>query len=104
MVPFADPDLEKLYFMAVFFPPSTLPTGGVAAEIQENIDMESYRIREQYAGKISLARGNGQLDPQDLKDHQKPIDELEVLSQIIKELNDRFGTILLMRIGFLFDN
>ena len=61
-------------------------------EIQQNIDMESYRIRQQQEGQISLVRGDGQLDPQGAKDHTKPMDELEVLSRIIQELNDRFGT------------
>ena len=31
--------------------------------IQQNIDMESYRIRQQHESQISLVRGDGQLDP-----------------------------------------
>lgn len=93
VIPFADPDLEKLYIYARFlsrylpFRREELPR-----EIQQNIDMESYRIRQQYEGQIALVRGDGRLDPQGAKNPIKPIDELEVLSRIIQELNDRFGT------------
>ena len=93
VIPFTDPDLEKLYLYARFLS-RYLPyrREELPREIQQKIDMESYRIRRQHAGKIDLARGSGQLDPQGSKDHQKPVDELEVLSRIIQELNERFGT------------
>ncbi len=32
------------------------------------------------------------MDPQGAKDHRKSVGELEILSRIIQELNDRFGT------------
>lgn len=93
VIPFTDPDLEKLYLYARFLS-RYLPyrREELPREIQQKIDMESYRIRQQHTGEIALERGNGQLDPQGSKDHQKPVDELEVLSRIIQELNERFGT------------
>ncbi len=93
VIPFADPDMEKLYLYARFLS-RYLPyrREELPREIQQKIDMESYSIRQQHRGKIALERGNGQLDPQGSKDHQKPVDELEVLSRIIQELNERFGT------------
>ncbi len=93
VIPFSDPDLEKLYLYARFLS-RYLPyrREELPREIQQKIDIESYRIRLKSDGKIDLERGSGQLDPQGTKDHRKPVDELEVLSRIIQELNDRFGT------------
>ena len=90
---FADVDLEKLYVFARHLrrlipgDEDTLPR-----EVQQNIDMESYRIRETARGKITPERRDGQLKSvltKDMKGGQEEI--LEPLSQIIAELNERFG-------------
>ena len=61
-------------------------------EVQQNIDMESYRIRETRKGKIDLDRGTTNLDPVSTKDvYSLQPEELEALSRIIAELNERFG-------------
>lgn len=93
VIPFADPELGKLYLYARFLS-RYLPYNReeLPREVQQNIDMESYRIRKQHDGKIALVRGDGQLDPQSSKDYKQPVDEVEVLSLIIQELNSRFGT------------
>ncbi len=93
VIPFTDPDLEKLYLYTRFLS-RYLPyrREDLPREIQQNIDMESYRIRQQHNGEITLARGNGRLDPQSSKDYKQPVDELEILSRIIQVLNERFGT------------
>ncbi len=54
--------------------------------------MESYHIHLKNDSKIDLERVSGQMDPQGAKDHRKSVGELEILSRIIQELNDRFGT------------
>lgn len=60
--------------------------------MQQNIDIESYRIQETSRGKISLERRTGQLDPIRTKPHYGiQEEELETLSRIIAELNERFG-------------
>jgi len=90
---FTDPDLEKLYQFARYLrrllPPDR---DSLPREIQHNIDMESYRIQETYRGRIALDREAGVLDPQATKGPQgvHP-DEVEPLSRIIAELNERFG-------------
>jgi hypothetical protein len=89
-----DPDLEKLYVFARllrrYLPvePDKLPR-----EIQQNIDMESHRLQQSWRGKIKLERGNGQVEPVGPKGiiGAGP-EEIEPLSQIIRELNERFGT------------
>ena len=90
---FADPDLEKLYqfgrYLRRLLPadPAELPR-----EVQKKIDMESYRIQQTASGSIKLERQAGQLQPQRSKEHYGPgPEELEALSQIIAELNERFG-------------
>ncbi len=91
---FQDADLERMYvfcrLLRRYLPvdPVELPK-----EVQENIDVESYRIQETFKGKIQLDRGTGPLDPQKQKTPgTETPDPLEPLSQIIRELNERFGT------------
>ena len=90
---FADPDLEKLYVfvrnLRRLLPadPAELPR-----EVQQNIDMESYRVQQTGSGRIALERRPGILDPVGTKStHSSAPEELETLSRIIAELNDRFG-------------
>jgi type I site-specific restriction-modification system R (restriction) subunit len=90
---FADADLEKLYqfsrYLRRLLPvdPDELPR-----EVQQKIDMESYRIQQTSSGPIKLERQAGQLQPQKSKEHYEPgAEELEPLSQIVAELNERFG-------------
>ena len=55
-------------------------------EVQQNIDMESYRIRETRSGRVALDRRAGVLDPVGSKgDHGTQPDEIETLSRIIAE-------------------
>ncbi|MGH9201646.1 MAG: RNA-binding domain-containing protein, partial [Vicinamibacterales bacterium] len=90
---FADTDLEKLYVFArhlrrlIPADPEPLPR-----EVQQNIDMESYRIQQTGAGKVGLGRKPGVLPPAGTTAARgaEP-EELEALSRIIASLNDRFG-------------
>lgn len=93
VLPFADPELEKLYVFSrhlrrlVQGRPEDLPR-----EVQQNIDMESYRIRQTGSGKITPERTGGQLSPPKTKGLFGDLTEvLEPLSRIIAELNERFG-------------
>ena len=90
---FTDADLEKLYVFArhlLRLCPST--RAELPLEVQQNIDMESYRIQQTGSGKIRLERKAGRLDPVGPKD-PRPLspEEIEPLSRIIAELNERFG-------------
>jgi type I restriction enzyme R subunit len=90
---FADVSLEKLYVFARYLR-RLLPVEPVSLprEVQQNIDMESYRIQETSAGKIRLERRAGQLEPIGATDyHGEYEEEIESLSRIIAELNERFG-------------
>jgi type I restriction enzyme R subunit len=90
---FTDADLEKLYVFArhlkrlIPADPDELPR-----EVQQNIDMESYRIQQTGSGRITIERKGGQLEPITTKDHYgEAPEQIEPLSWIIAELNERFG-------------
>jgi type I restriction enzyme, R subunit len=90
---FADTDLEMLYVFARhlrrLLPPDRLE---LPREVQQNIDMESYRIQQTGSGKIALERRPGVLDPVSTKSgYGTGPEELETLSRIIADLNERFG-------------
>jgi hypothetical protein len=90
---FADADLEKRYVFARHLR-RLLPgdRAELPREVQQNIDMESYRIQQTGGGKIALERKPGTLDPVGTKStHGAAPEELETLSRIIEALNERFG-------------
>ena len=94
VISFVDVDLEKFYVFARFLL-KKLPVTKIdlPVEIQQNIDLESYRIRETSKGKIKLDRGVTELEPIGPKGLGLGLgEEIEPLSQIIKEINERFGT------------
>jgi type I site-specific restriction-modification system R (restriction) subunit len=90
---FADAGLEKLYEFARHLR-RLLPTDRfeLPREVQQNIDMESYRIQQTGSSRIALERKAGVLEPQSTKgEHGLPPEEIESLSRIIAVLNERFG-------------
>jgi type I restriction enzyme R subunit len=90
---FADADLEKLYVFARLLR-RLIPADReeLPREVQQNIDMESYRIQQTSSGKIALARNGGQLAPiQGRGPHGADSEQIEPLSRIIAQLNERFG-------------
>lgn len=55
--------------------------------------MDSYRVQKTRNGKIKLERGNIEIEPRGPKGGYVPSpEEIEQLSLIIQELNQRFGT------------
>ena len=90
---FTDTDLEKLYVFARYLR-RLLPADReeLPRDVQQNIDMESYRIQETGRGAITLDPRAGRLDPMRPKPHLGGgEEEIEPLSRIIAELNERFG-------------
>jgi type I restriction enzyme R subunit len=90
---FADADLEKLYVFSRHLR-RLLPAdrGELPRDVQQTIDMESYRIQQVGSGKIALDRRPGVLDPIGTKTTRASgSEEIETLSRIIAELNERFG-------------
>jgi type I restriction enzyme R subunit len=90
---FGDADLEKLYVFARHLR-RLLPADREALprEVQQNIDMESYRIPQTGSGKIALERRPGVVEPVSARQgYSVAPEELETLSRIVAELNERFG-------------
>ena len=90
---FADPDLERLHAFARHLRSRLLPDREeLPIEIQNNIDMESYRIQQTGSGKVVLERQNTMVHPAGIEKTDKAQSkEEEFLSSIIAELNDHFG-------------
>lgn len=93
VIPFADPELEKLYVYARhlrrLLPVSRdqLPT-----EILDSIDIDSYRVRQTGSDKLTPDPGDGVIEPmEDNEAHGSTADPLESLSEIIEFLNEVFG-------------
>ena len=91
---FTDADLEKLYAFGRLLLRRLPPDKDrLPVEVQQAIDLESWRLEKTGSGKIELARGQGELAPENpLTNGVRPSPELEALSKIIQELNQRFGT------------
>ena len=94
VITFVDTDLEKLYvFGRLLLRRLPVTLERLPVEIQQNIDIESYRIKQTGKGKITLPRGATEIDPIGPKEiYSLAHEELEPLSQIIQELNEHFGT------------
>ena len=90
---FLDADLEKLYVFARHLRRLlSVEREELPREIQQNIDMESYRIQQTGSGKVALERKGSALDPVATKETRDSTpEELEALSRIIADLNERFG-------------
>jgi len=93
VVTFVDPDLEKLFVYACLLL-RWLPVERerLPLEIQQAIDLESYRLEKTSEGKIKLDRGKGEIKPENPLTAGAFASDLEALSHIINELNQRFGT------------
>ncbi len=91
---FADPDLEKLYAFGRYLLRRIPPEKDkLPLEIQQAIDLESYRLDKTGSRKITLRRGLGEMSPENpLTPPAGNNPDMEALSEIIKELNQRFGT------------
>ena len=93
VITFLDADLEKLYVFARHLRRLLrVDREQLPLEIQQSIDMESYRIQQTGSGKVALERKGDKLDPVRTKEPgQRTPEELEALSRIIADLNERFG-------------
>jgi len=61
--------------------------------VQEKVDLDSLAIKQTFSGDPGLTRGPGELEPQTKPGTTQPQGKnLEPLSAIIAELNERFGT------------
>lgn len=93
VITFTDVHLEKsyVYLTALFkkFPPSpkSLPN-----EVLDEIDLDSYKLQYQFATNLELHSGDAEMTGMTPTGPSSPDDdELELLSNIVKVLNETFG-------------
>ena len=96
ILPYTYAEWEKLSIFLNFLVPK-LPApveDDLSKGILEAIDMDSYRVEKQAARDIQLADENAEVEPVPTEGGgQKPEPEMERLSNIIREFNDRFGNV-----------
>jgi type I restriction enzyme R subunit len=93
VITFVDADLEKLYvFGRLLIRKLPVDRAQLPVEIQQNVDMDSYRLQRTHNGSIAVERGSGRLKPMETQTTHTATEEQEPLSLIIEELNQRFGT------------
>lgn len=94
IVTFEDPQLEKLYlFLKYLIRKLPKRENPLPYEVLEAINMESYKIQKKVETAITLEHKDGLLEPMTGGDGKGPTDEdIDLLSKIIKEINDRYGT------------
>ncbi len=96
ILPYAYAEWEKLSIFLTFLVPK-LPAPAeddLSKGILEAIDMDSYRVEKQAARDIQLPDEDREIGPVPTEGGgQKPEPEMDRLSNIIREFNDRFGAI-----------
>ncbi len=90
---FVDEDLEKLYHFARFLQ-KLLPIerDKLPVEILQAIDLTTIRVQLTSTDDQKFTPGSGELPIEKPSVPQIQVDEKEVLSKIIEELNEKFGT------------
>ena len=96
VLPYTNAEWEKLSTFLTFLVPK-LPApveDDLSKGILEAIDMESYRVEKQAVQDIQLPDENAEIEPVTPEGGgQKPEPEMDKLSNIVSEFNDRFGNI-----------
>jgi len=94
IVPYADPELEKLYSYGRFLLPHLpLERDNTVLNLGDEVGLQYYRLERVSSGAIQVKEGppEGVKSPTDVGT-SKAKDEKVPLSEIIQVLNDRFGT------------
>lgn len=93
IITFTDVDLEKYYVLlsALYkklpFKRTTLPT-----DVLENVELDSYKLQHQYTTDLQLETSESNMKGQTPAGAVGPVeDDFELLTRIIKVLNDTFG-------------
>jgi type I restriction enzyme R subunit len=94
IIPFADPDLEQLYqFCRCLLRVLPVPREEQPRELKKFVDVNTIRLVQAARERISPEVGKGVLEHHEPGPTAgKPEEVLEPLSEILKLLNDRFGT------------
>ena len=93
IITFEDTRLEKLYvFLRNLYKKLPQRKDPPPWEILQSIDMESYKVVRDKETRIFLEDQEGTIGPMEGSGQGKSKDEIDMLSRIIKDINDKFGT------------
>lgn len=104
-MPYGDPALEMLYSFGRFLLPHLpIDRDSERVKIGDEVGLQYYRLQRIYSGEIALRDGEseGVKSPTDVGTG-KAKEEKAPLSEIIKVLNDRFGTNFAEEDRFFFE-
>ena len=96
ILPYTNAEWEKLsVFLTFLVPKLPAPTeDDLSKGILEAIDMDSYRVEKQAVQDIQLPDEDAEIGPVPTEGGgQKPEPDMDRLSNIVREFNDRFGNI-----------
>jgi len=92
---FADPEIEKLFIFLRYLNKKLPKKSNERLDISDSIDLESLRIQKDYEGDGELDEGDtGELDPDDFIVKPYIEDPDELLSELVKAMNDKHGSTL----------
>lgn len=93
IIQFTDVDLEKKYvFLSALLKVLPYVKSDLPLDVVNDVELDSYKIQYKYTANLDLASENGEdygMTPGGAG--QKPEDEIDFLTKIIKVLNDTFG-------------
>ena len=93
LISFEDISLEKLYiFLKMLWRKLPIEKDPLPTEVLESINMESYKIVKTKEAHIKLENEEGLIEPIEGSGRKNDEDEKDILSKIIKDVNDKFGT------------
>ncbi len=91
IISFVDIELEQLYvFLKVLNTKLPKKKTELPYEVQDAVDLDSLRIQKIYEGSIALEEKDGELKTPDAGTTKKTEEELDLLSNIIKILNESY--------------
>ncbi|CAH8282876.1 type I restriction enzyme R subunit [Mariniflexile fucanivorans] len=93
IITFTDVELEKKYvFLAALLKKLPYTQSNLPLDVVNDIELDSYKIQHKFTTDLELESANGEdVGMKPGGPTQKPEDELDLLTKIIKVLNDTFG-------------
>jgi len=93
IITFTDVELEKYYvFLTALIKKLPYVNSGLPLDVLGEIELHSYKIQHKFTTDLELASGDGEMEGMTPGGGgQKPEDEFDLLTNIIKVLNETFG-------------
>lgn len=93
IITFVDVELEKYYvFLTALIKKLPYIQTGLPLDVLSEVELHSYKIQHKFTTDLKLTSGDGEMEG--LKPgggSQKPVDEFDLLTNIIRILNETFG-------------